>query len=155
MTRASCRRWKRAQRASVAVENNVAHCRLFVRHLKHWNDLWVRPLELVSPWVLVPCSGSRHTPLPWQLTITRWCTFSVTTMVSLTSIHQPRQAAVGARLSYLLVVGWLSCTSLTKLLLPAAIGHRLLTFFFVCVCVCAWLMVYGHSEHCGKDSPHE
>ena len=109
MIRASCQRLKQAQRVFVAVGNSAVHYLLFVHRLKHWNVRWVRPLELVSRWVLVPWPGSRHTPLLWQLTITRWYTLSVTTMVSLTtSIHQLRQAAVGARLSYLLVAGSLS-----------------------------------------------
>lgn len=140
--RASCRRLKRAQQDFAVVANNAAPYRLFAHHLKHWNVRWVRPLELVSPSVLVPCSGSRHTPLPWQLTITRWCNSSITTMVSLTSSHlQLRQAAVGAPLSYLLVVRSLSCISLPELLLlPVMNSDRALTL--ICFCfVYAWMMV--------------
>ena len=134
MIRASCRRQKQAQRVSVVVESNAVLYRLFVHHPKRWNGRWVRLPELVSTWVLVPCSGSRHTPLLWQLTITRWCTFSITTMASLTtSIHQLRQAAVGACLSYLLVAGSITCTSLPELLLPGAVLDRFASAVFLFV----------------------
>jgi len=55
-------------------------------------------------------------------------------MASLTtSIHQLRQAAVGACLSYLLVAGSITCTSLPELLLPGAVLDRFASAVFLFV----------------------
>lgn len=76
-------------------------------------------------------------------------------MVSLTSSHlQLRQAAVGAPLSYLLVVRSLSCTSLPQfLLLPDINGDRFAdtNFFSVLYMHGWWCRATLDIERCRKS----